>query len=46
MNNKLSVSFVLTVLLAIWLTSGAPAALAEWEFLGGTEEMGTITDAF
>lgn len=42
MNNKLSVSFVLTALLVIWLTSGAPDARAEWELLCGTDDMGYI----
>ena len=43
MTNKLSLTFILILpLLAIWLTSGAPAARAEWELLGGTDDMGYI----
>ena len=41
MNNKLSLAFILTpLLLAIWLTSGAPDARAEiraeWHHIYGT----------
>ena len=43
MNNKLSLTFILTpLLLAIWLSNFAQDARAEWEHIPGTEVIGSV----
>ena len=43
MNNKLSLTFILTpLLLAVWLSNFAQVARAEWEHIPGTEVIGSV----